>query len=323
MTTPTSLDQLIVLSPDDARQHPFHPTTMDSGNGSLMRLAPVAIRFWGDALLTQITSERSSYTTHGGDEAAAACRFVGYFIARAIQAHHHDNGDTATVEGGVGVVCPMGGGTLSMFLDDVIADFTADICRRGEDQGPPYQRLLALLRCSPPSNKEACWNWKARELAVKETVTARGATYQGYPVSNGYFGSYALDGLSMALWAMYGDASTIDVSSTTSSSSSSFGFLDVLYRIVNLLGDADSTAAIACQMAGAYFGFSHMSGRSVKGESVTDTKGELGKRAMLRTMLACVKVWDPNGEVAARAVLLHQLGSELLQNGPPSTNRCR
>jgi len=28
-------------------------------------------------------------------------------------------------------------------------------------------------------------------------------TYNGYPISAGYFGSYCLDGLAMALWGVY------------------------------------------------------------------------------------------------------------------------
>ena len=74
---------------------------------------------------------------------------------------------------------------------------------------------------------------------MRETLAARGRTYNGYPNSEGYFGSFCLDGLAIALHAV--------------ASTDSFG--GAIERCVNFLGDADSTASIAGQIAGALYGW--------------------------------------------------------------------
>lgn len=85
--------------------------------------------------------------------------------------------------------------------------------------------MYNLTHCS----REACWNWKAPELALEETLEARGSDYNGFHVSRGYFGSFCMDGLAMALHAVY----------TTNS------FEEAVTKAVNMLGDADSVGAIA------------------------------------------------------------------------------
>ncbi|CUE73805.1 ADP-ribosylglycohydrolase, putative [Bodo saltans] len=310
-------DAQIHFSGDNAAKHPFVPddeNSHDSGNGSLMRLAPAALRCWSDPALAQSLAETSSYTTHGGEEAAAACRFVSYFISRAV--------------GEAAAACDTDKRRLgiSHFLDGVIAEFIAEVCRRGEESGPPYKRLLSLLRSQPPSPKEACWNWKAREIAVSATLVARGDEYQGYPVSYGYFGSYALDGLAMALWAMHEEVEVGQEGGQPHQFKRTF--LSVLFRVVNLLGDCDSTGAITCQMAGAFFGYRHIAGiadlkvygnqcgGSLGSNDMTSSPSRAscrqqdaeGESLVLKTMLACVKTWDPLGEIGVRGVLLHHLG---------------
>lgn len=55
-----------------------------AGNGSLMRLAPVALRFWNDrARLSEVAAQQSR-TTHGTEEAVDACRAFADMLADAI-----------------------------------------------------------------------------------------------------------------------------------------------------------------------------------------------------------------------------------------------
>ena len=58
-----------------------------AGNGSLMRLAPVAIRYWNDRRALRDVAARQSRTTHGARQAVDAC--VGYaeILADAIAGH--------------------------------------------------------------------------------------------------------------------------------------------------------------------------------------------------------------------------------------------
>ncbi|MBU1605936.1 MAG: ADP-ribosylglycohydrolase family protein [Alphaproteobacteria bacterium] len=57
---------------------------MSAGNGSLMRLAPVAIRFWNDSDARADAAARQSRTTHGAPEAVDACIAYADIIAAAI-----------------------------------------------------------------------------------------------------------------------------------------------------------------------------------------------------------------------------------------------
>ncbi|MGD9502100.1 MAG: ADP-ribosylglycohydrolase family protein [Methyloceanibacter sp.] len=53
-------------------------------NGSLMRLAPVAIRYWNDAAKRREAAARQSRTTHGAAEAVDACIAFADLLADAI-----------------------------------------------------------------------------------------------------------------------------------------------------------------------------------------------------------------------------------------------
>jgi ADP-ribosyl-[dinitrogen reductase] hydrolase len=58
---------------------------MSAGNGSLMRLAPVAIRFWNDRARLRDIAERQSKTTHAAPEAVDACIAFAEVLADAIE----------------------------------------------------------------------------------------------------------------------------------------------------------------------------------------------------------------------------------------------
>jgi ADP-ribosyl-[dinitrogen reductase] hydrolase len=57
---------------------------MSAGNGSLMRLAPVAIRFWNDRAKLRDIAGRQSKTTHAAPEAVDACIAFAEVLADAI-----------------------------------------------------------------------------------------------------------------------------------------------------------------------------------------------------------------------------------------------
>ncbi|HTN15451.1 MAG TPA: ADP-ribosylglycohydrolase family protein [Sphingomonadaceae bacterium] len=57
---------------------------MSAGNGSLMRLAPVAIRYWNDRVALRDAAARQSRTTHGAAEAVDACVAYAELLADAI-----------------------------------------------------------------------------------------------------------------------------------------------------------------------------------------------------------------------------------------------
>lgn len=57
---------------------------MSAGNGSLMRLAPVAIRYWNDRPAMRDAAARQSRTTHGAPEAVDTCVAYAELVADAI-----------------------------------------------------------------------------------------------------------------------------------------------------------------------------------------------------------------------------------------------
>lgn len=61
---------------------PTDPRT--AGNGSIMRLAPVALRYWNDPERLRDVCRRQSYTTHGVQESVDACEALGAILATLI-----------------------------------------------------------------------------------------------------------------------------------------------------------------------------------------------------------------------------------------------
>ena len=112
-----------------------------------------------------------------------------------------------------------------------------------------------------------------------ETCVRRGHSYNGYPVSPGYFGAFSMDGLAMALWSIY--------------HSDSFGA--TVEKCVNLLGDSDSTASVAGQIAGAMYGYSRID----------------------PPMLANLQQWD-DGDTLLRAVVLYHMNEAGEEEGEDS-----
>jgi len=77
------------------------------------------------------------------------------------------------------------------------------------------------------------WNWKADDFRYSEKRAKS---------NPGYIGSYAMDALAMSFHILW---------STTS-------FSEALLKAVNLRGDADTVGAIVGQIAGIFYGCSHI-----------------------------------------------------------------
>lgn len=55
-----------------------------AGNGSLMRLSPVAVRWWNDLPAARAAARLQSRTTHGAEEAVEACAWFAELLVEAI-----------------------------------------------------------------------------------------------------------------------------------------------------------------------------------------------------------------------------------------------
>jgi len=217
----------------------------DAGNGSLMRLAPMPVFFHAAAPAElHDYARRSSYTTHPGIIAAEACALLAHVVRMAL-------------------VRPTGPVDARSFLEEATADYLRSSGLEGKS-GWGYDQMRWLATGRPPQPTERCWMWREPLLDIAGTLRARGRRYNGYPVSAGYFGSYSLDGLAMALWAVY-HTSTFD---------------EAVAKAINLLGDADSTGSIAGQIAGALYGHSAIHPKFLEWQNRWD-EYEIGVRGVL------------------------------------------
>jgi len=198
----------------------YEARTEDAGNGSLIRLAPVAI-YTHAAPLEEVYyyARLSSFTTHPGVIAAEGCAFLAHLIVRAVN-------------------LPPGPVDVRHFLDTATAEYyeTSGLCTKS---GYGYDQIKWLVTSSPVRATESCWNWKRACQDIAGTLKARGDRYNGYTVSSAYFGSYSLDGLALALWSIY-NTDSLDAA---------------VARSINLFGDADSHGCITGQLAGAIYGY--------------------------------------------------------------------
>jgi len=245
-----SIDDLLPYDGKGGKDIPavFRPDGEDAGNGSIMRLSPIPIRFSFNETLGMDVSELHSYGTHPGPDAAQCCRFITFFVTRAIHREKHAGYAGKT--------------SMKDFVDTVVMEYLTT-CTVTE-------KMRAVLTSQPPSRKEACWNWKAERLEIEETLAARGTKYNGHPVSAGYFGAYCMDGLAMALWSLYRATSATEC----------------LVRVVNLCGDADTTGAITGQMLGAFYGYTGLASdpmgqRMIANMRQWDPLGEIEIRAVM------------------------------------------
>ena len=155
-----------------------------AGNGSLMRLAPVPMYFWRDALQAEALAAASSRTTHAAAEAVDACRYYAVLQVAALG-------------------------------------------------GAAKEELLAPLYHPQPGH----WTTPSHRLAPKVEAVALGSYQRLSPPEIAGTG-YVVKALEAALWAFY----------------HSHDFAEGCLLAANLGNDADTTAAIYGQLAGAYYG---------------------------------------------------------------------
>ena len=170
-----------------------------SGIGSIMRNAAVPICYHNDINRAMEVAKRQSLSTHQGNEAAECCRLLTYIIVKIL--NRKDEKEK---------------------LNDIIGNL--------ENFETPVNsvRCLALSK-EESEDPDRDWNWKKKEFRYSPTRSKE---------QPGYIGSYAMDGMAMALHVVY---------YTTN-------FEEAIIKVVNLRGDSDSVGAVVGQIAGAYYG---------------------------------------------------------------------
>lgn len=154
------------------------PDPNKAGNGCLMRLAPVPIRYSNDAGAAAMFSELSAITTHGAPECRQASRVFGEMLVRAMSGYSKEQ-----------------------------------------------------ILCEPEHTSV---------LSAKLGAVVIGRSYAKKPRNAIHGSGYVVESLEAALWAFH----------------STECFRDCVLAAANLGDDADTTAAIAGQLAGAHYGLS-------------------------------------------------------------------
>mmetsp|Transcript_22648 Transcript_22648/g.25500 ORF Transcript_22648/g.25500 Transcript_22648/m.25500 type:complete len:450 (+) Transcript_22648:87-1436(+) len=219
-------------------------TTITNGNGGLMRLAPIPI-FYHDDLNTAVeVAALSSLTTHQGIEASECARVLSYIIVKAINySKVYLEGDSTFAQ---------------KFFDSL--DFEEI---KPQIQTPAVQALVESRQQDgefvPDEFNEVLedrnWDWKTEAVVFSPTRIEQ---------NSGYFGSYSLDAMKVALYSVYHSES----------------LEDALLTVINLRGDADTTGAIAGQLAGALYGLQYMPKQCINEMFKWDNRGEIALRAM-------------------------------------------
>ena len=203
-----------------------------SGNGSMMRLAPVSCAFFRTPGVAMEIARKSSLTTHQGEEAAECARLLSYICTLAINSGD-DEPDACRI------------------LDAVQQTFSSS---------EPSVMSLARGEAEPSGDSDRNWEWRRTDFRYAPGRAA---------MNPGYVGSYAMDGLAMALHCVY---------ITTS-------FKEAVLTCVNMGGDADTVGSITGQIAGAIYGCEGIPQR----------------------WLQDLERWDNGGDIAIKASLLYNL----------------
>ena len=174
-----------------------------SGIGSIMRNAAVPICYHNNIDKAMEIAKLQSLLTHQGNEAAECCRLLTYIIVNILNRKKKEEK-----------------------LEDIISNLDK------------FETTVDSVRCLALSKKESedpdrNWNWKEKDFRYSPS---RSKTQPGY------IGSYAMDGMAMALHIIYYTKT----------------FEEAIIKVVNLRGDSDSVGAVVGQIAGAYYGIENI-----------------------------------------------------------------
>ena len=113
-----------------------------------------------------------------------------------------------------------------------------------------FETPVNSVKCLALSKEESedpdrDWNWKKKDFKYSPTRSER---------QPGYIGSYAMDGMAMALHIIY----------------YTNNFEEAIIKVVNLRGDSDSVGSVVGQLAGAFYGIENIPPKWVEAVSRWD-----------------------------------------------------
>ena len=194
-----------------------------AGNGSLMRLAPVAVRHWRDRTRLRDVAARQSRTTHAAPEAVDACVAWAELLADAIEGARRSevlrsrSADTNIAK----TLCPA---VTTEFAESrglrATTEFAGSAGSVAATEFAAFRGLRATTEFAGALRPILAGSWRGKD---RTAIRATG---------------YVVHSLEASLWSM---GASGDVRSA-------------VLRAANLGEDADTTAAITGQLAGALYG---------------------------------------------------------------------
>ena len=204
------------INPTVSSSDSFMPRSSD-GNGSIMRLAPIAIAFNDDfEKMTQISRDQS-FLTHFGEEAAECCQLLANILSIIINEDSCDLNNFDKKKLFLAKTCQKAALQANITLDSVISlahskqeeEWTEDEHNQNEE--------------------DRNWNWMSENFTYSKTRNEKNTTC---------IGVYCMDCMAMALHITL----------------FSKNFKEAILKSVNMGGDADTLAAVVGQINGCLYG---------------------------------------------------------------------
>lgn len=241
-----------------------------SGNGSIMRLAPVPILFHKNVEHAMEIAYLQSKTTHQGEEAAECARLLAFILVKAmdheIKLDEHeevDEVDESNQEKLIEVhqnIMDKLNQKKTEILDSIATEFYSKLhsvtcLSKSTSEKEEHAKIRGL------NLKDRNWNWKDEEFTYAKSRVKE---------QPGYVGSYAMDCMAMALHCVW----------TTND------FDKAILKSAAKGGDADTVTAVVGQIAGAIYGASLIPEKWIEK----------------------IHMWDRNGDIATKAYKLFAAG---------------
>ena len=203
-------------NPYVSRNDSVMPKSSD-GNGSIMRLAPIALAFSDDEdKMTEIARDQS-FLTHHGEEAAECCQLLANILSIFIKLEEKPKENFEEKKNLFIKICQKAKNQAHLKLSSVIS-------LANSEQEEDYEED-EHNSCKEDRN----WDWINPDFSYSKTRNNNNTTC---------IGVYCMDCLAMALHiTLY-----------------SKDFREAIIMSVNLGGDSDTLSAVVGQIAGSYYG---------------------------------------------------------------------
>lgn len=123
---------------EEMRKKVYEGDQRNSGNGSIMRLTPVPIRFHNDVELAMHIAAEQSLTTHNSEEAKECCRLMTYLIVKFINLDEKEKRP----------------------IKELLVEFCTDFIQKTN---------LKTVKCLAASQPETDWAWQTSNYVVPES----------------------------------------------------------------------------------------------------------------------------------------------------------